>query len=342
MKIALVHDYLNEFGGAERVLLALSEIWSEAPIFTAFYQKGSPAWERFKAKKIVASWAQKIPFFKSRLYSPLRFLAPQVWQDISRKVKDFDLVITSSSWYITKGLHPNEICYCHTPPRWLYGYTTSRNWQKYWPARVYGQVVGHFMRHYDWLQAQKVKLFVANSQEVRRRIEKFYRRDSIVIYPPVKLPKPVKTKRQSYYLIVSRPVGGKGIELGMEAARKYGFKLKVAGGGAITDKELVKLYCGARAFLALAKDEDFGITPVEAMACGTPVIAYNGGGYKETVVDGKTGILFNDYSVEGLGKAIKEFGKMQFSPEQCRAQAKKFNQERFKKEIKKIVEEGLK
>ena len=344
MKIALVHDYLSEFGGAERVLLALSEIWPEAPIYTAFYRKNSPAWQRFKDKKIVASWAQKIPFFSSKLYSPLRFLAPQIWGSFD--FSQYDLVVSSSSWYITKGIHPNEICYCHTPPRWLYGYATSMNWQKHWPVRVYGNIIGHFMRLYDFRQAQKVKHFIANSEEVGRRIEKFYRRDSVVIYPPIDLPKPQKLKRLDYYLIVSRPVGGKGIELGLAAAKKYGFKLKIVGGGGVSDEELVKLYSQAKAFLALSRDEDFGITPVEAMACGCPVIAYNGGGYKETVVSlstssgrSATGILFDDYSVEGLGKAIKKFDDLNYRTMQknCLAQAKKFSKERFKKEMRQLI-----
>jgi glycosyltransferase involved in cell wall biosynthesis len=340
MRIALVHDYLNEFGGAERVLLALAEIWPEAPIFTAFYQKNSPAWERFKHKKVITSWAQKVPFFKSKLYSPLRFLAPQIWQDISKKIKAFDLVITSSSWYITKGIHPNEICYCHTPPRWLYGYRTSIDWQRYWPVKVYGNIVGHFMRLYDFRQAQKVKVFIANSQEVKGRIKKFYRREAKVIYPSISnFQFPISNKKSDYYLIVSRPVGGKGIELGRAAAKKYGFKLKVVGGGSVPDEELVKLYSEAKAFLALAEDEDFGITPVEAMACGCPVIAYNGGGYKETVIDGQTGILFDDYSVEGLGQAIKKFDNLNYRTIQqnCFFQAKKFSQARFKKEMKEVA-----
>ncbi|MCG2691193.1 hypothetical protein L6272_00005, partial [Microgenomates group bacterium] len=149
MKVALIHDYLNEFGGAERVLLALAEIWPEAPIYTAFYRKGSAAYERFKDKKIITSWAQKIPFFSSKLYSPLRFLAPLIWGSFARRLADYDVVISSSSWYATKGLHPNEFCYCHTPPRWLYGYQTASDWQKYWSVRVYGLIVGHLMRHYD-------------------------------------------------------------------------------------------------------------------------------------------------------------------------------------------------
>jgi glycosyltransferase involved in cell wall biosynthesis len=344
MKVALVHDYLSEFGGAERVLLALSEIWPEAPIFTAFYRPGSEAYKRFKGKKIITSWVQWVPFFSSKLYSPLRFLAPQIWGDIAKKVKDYDLVITSSSWYITKGLHPNEVCYCHTPPRWLYGYRTSVDWQKYWPVKVYGMIIGHFMRLYDFRQAQKVKHFIANSEEVKKRIWKFYRRESTVIYPPIDLPKPKKLKRLGYYLIVSRPVGGKGIEMGLAAAKKYGFVLKVVGGGSVSDEELVKLYSQAKAFLALSKDEDFGITPVEAMACGTPVIAFNGGGYKETVIDGKTGVLFDDYSAAGLWQAIKKFDHLndRTLEKNCVEQAKKFSKERFQKEIRQLAAKALK
>src|SRR3989344_3568477 len=192
MKVALVHDYLNEFGGAERVLLALSEIWPKAPIYTAFYRKGSTAYERFRDKKIIASWAQRIPFF-AKLASPLRFLAPLIWGSFD--FSDYDVVITSAGWYVTKGVirspgnqvirtsgkkgknpdipttrHPDnpiEICYCHTPPRYLYGYTTSVDWQKYWPVRAYALVVNHFMRVYDFEAAQRVNYFIANSQNVR-------------------------------------------------------------------------------------------------------------------------------------------------------------------------------
>ncbi len=336
MRVALVHDYLKEFGGAERVLLALAEIWPKAPIYTAFYRKNSAAHRRFKDKKIITSWAQSIPGFSRYLYSPLRFLATKIWDSFD--FSKYDLVISSSSWYITKGIHPNEICYCHTPPRWLYGYQTAMNWQKYWPVKVYGQVIGHFMRLYDFRQAQKVKYFIANSEEVKKRIWKFYRRESVVIYPPVDLPKPAKIKKQDFYLIVSRPVGGKGIELGLAAAKKYGFKLKVVGGGTISDAELVKLYSQAKAFLALSRDEDFGITPVEAMACGTPVVAFNGGGYKETVVDGKTGVFFDDYSASGLWQAMKQLEKIKIKPQDCLTQAQKFSKERFKKQIKEFVE----
>lgn len=341
MKIALVHDYLNEFGGAERVLLALAEIYPGAPIYTAFCRKNSPAWQRFKGKKIITSWAQVVPFFSRRLYSPLRFLAPKIWGSFN--FSQYDLVISSSSWYITKGF--NEICYCHTPPRWLYGYQTASNWQKYWPVKVYGQIVGHCLRLYDFRQAQKVKHFIANSEEVKKRIWKFYRREATVIYPPVELPAAAKAmageEKQNYYLIVSRPVGGKGIELGIEAAKKYNFPLKVVGGGTVSDEELARLYSRAKAFLALSRDEDFGITPVEAMSCGCPVVAFYGGGYKETIIEGKTGVFFKKYTAKALWQAMEKLNDLNYLSlrQNCLSQAKKFSRERFKKEIKTFVEQ---
>ena len=364
MKVALVHDYIKEYGGAERVLEALTEIFPDAPIYTAFFKEKSVAYEKFKHKKIIPSWVHNIPFFANKLHSPLRFLAPFIWESFD--LSKYDVVISSASWYITKGFkkpfdksHFIEICYCHTPPRWLYGYSTSVNFQKYPLIKAYAAIVGHFMRLYDFKAAQKVDYFIANSKEVVGRIAKFYRRNSIVIYPPVSLPRVVNVKKGDYYFIVSRIVGGKGLDLAIDAALKMGFKLKIAGSpsgyyfeqnkliakaqgeveflGQVTDKELARLYKGARAFLALAKDEDFGITPVEAMSVGAPVIAYNGGGYKETVLQGKTGLLFDEYTADGLIKAIKQFEKMDVNSEDCIKQAEKFSKERFKREILNFV-----
>ena len=152
MKVALVHDCLREFGGAERVLLAMSEMWPNAPIYTAFYNKDSPVWERFKDKDVRVSWVHHIPGFATKLHSPLRFLAPAIWNTFD--FAQYDVIIGSSSWYITKGFTRKgkaiEICYCHTPPRWLYGYTTSLEWQQYAPVRAYAVTAGFFMRHYDY------------------------------------------------------------------------------------------------------------------------------------------------------------------------------------------------
>lgn len=381
MKVAIVHDYIKEYGGAERVLEALTELYPDAPIYTAFVKKDSPAWERFRHKTIHTAWVNSLPFFSARLYSPLRFLAPTIWNSFD--FSGYDVVITSASWYVTKGVvdaltkkqkgkRPIEICYCHTPPRWLYGYKTSVEFQKYWPVKIYAAVIGHIMRMYDYDAAQRVDYFVANSKEVQGRIEKFYRRESTVIYPPVALQQ--RTKNQEartgdYYFIVTRLVGAKGLDLAVEAAKKYGFKLKIAGAaagyysghkelaaaapknveflGKVSDEELVQLYSEAKAFLALATDEDFGITPVEAMMCGTPVIAYYGGGFKETVIDGKTGIFIKESTVEALGKAVKHLEALRKSEgsrlaSQCRAQAAKFSKERFMQQMRSFVSSKVK
>jgi len=366
LKVAIVHDYIKEYGGAERVLEALCELYPDAPIYTAFYKKDSDAWKRFKDKKIIASWVQNVPYFITKLHSPLRFLAPKIWGSFDFSA--YDVIIGSASWYVTKGFQKPEktveICYCHTPPRWLYGYRTSIEWQRFWPIKLYGLLVGHFMRQYDFNAAQKVDYFIANSDEVKARIKKFYRRDSQVIYPPVSLPKIPQVKKEDYYFVVARIVGGKGLDLAVEAAAKTGIKLKIAGApagyytehkklakmapenveflGHVSDEALVKLYAGAKAFFALAADEDFGITPVEAMLCGTPVIAFHGGGYKETVIDGKTGLFFNQLTVASLVDAIKQFEKMKLRPEDCRRQAEKFSKERFKKEMSAFVESRVK
>ncbi len=377
MKIAIVHDYIREYGGAERVLEALTELYPDAPIYTAFVRKDSAAWERFKHKKIHTAWVNKIPFFATKLHSPLRFLAPTIWNSFD--FSGYDVVITSASWYVTKGVvdsltksqkgqRPIEICYCHTPPRWLYGYKTSVEFQKYWPVKLYATVIGHIMRMYDYDAAQRVDYFIANSKEVQGRIAKFYRRDATVIYPPVALPQ-LRTmknghRKGDYYFIVSRIVGSKGLDLAVDAARKYGFKLKIAGTaagyytgqkklaaaapdnveflGKVSDDELVKLYSEAKGFFALATDEDFGITPVEAMLCGTPVIAYYGGGFKETVIEGKTGTFIKEATVEALGEAVKRMEAMQKKrgiqlAADCRAQAAKFSKERFMKEMQSFV-----
>jgi glycosyltransferase involved in cell wall biosynthesis len=371
MRVALVHDYLKEYGGAERLLQSLREIWPEAPIYTAFRLKDSAAGRAFAGAKIIESgWAPLIKY--KSLYSPLRFLTPLIWKSFD--LSDYDLVISSASWYVTRGFRVGPktrlICYCHTPPRYLYGYPTSIEWRRYWPVRVYGSLVGHFLRIYDYQTAQAVDEFIVNSKNVAARVRKFYRRDSTVIYPPVEVEKIIKAtqelKPQDYYLVVSRLVGAKGIELAIAAAQKAKIKLKIIGESAglrwlgkrledlkgegieflgwVSDKDLYRYYGQSKAFLALATDEDFGITPVEAMAAGRPVIAFRGGGYLESIIEGKTGEFFgppvgkaNQPTIEALVGVLKNFKPEKYNPKDCRRQAQKFSQERFKKEIKNFV-----
>lgn len=338
------------------MLLALSDMYPKAPIYTAFWRPGE-AWERFKGKDIRVSWAHHIPGFSTVLHSPLRFLAPLIWKSFN--FSSYDIVISSASWYITKGfgtrgtrnVQPVEFCYCHTPPRWLYGYPTSVEWQKYAIVRAYAHVVGFFMRQYDYHASQRVNFFIANSNNTARRIDKFYRREAFVIYPPIELPKVQNTTKKDYFLIASRLVGGKGLSLAVAAAQKYGFRLKIAGApagyaavshnlkralpanieflGYVSDEKLARLYAEATAFLALADDEDFGMTPVEAMSMGTPVIAYRGGGYTETVLDKKTGVFIEDLTLEGVQDAICRCMSIPWSGKTLKTYARRFSSERF-------------
>jgi len=360
MRVALVHDYLKEFGGAERVLRVLSEIYPEAPIYTAFCVKGSTADKEFKGKKIIES--KFAPILKIwKLYSPLRFLIPAVWGSFD--LSKYDLVITSSSWYVTRGFKVGKktkvIDYCHTPPRWLYGYETSVGFTRYWPIKLYAAIVGHFIRMYDFKTAQDVNYFVANSKNVQERIKKFYRRNSTVIYPPCDVEKIIEKtkdiKKEDFFLIASRLTGAKGIEEAIKLSRKIGFNLKIIGEsagfsnierknkekveflGRLTDEELYRQYAKAKGFIALAKDEDFGMTVVEAQAAGTPVIAFNGGGFKESIINNETGILINEISEKSLKEAIKKIEETKWNREKLLLNAKRFSKERFKKEMLEFV-----
>jgi len=347
------------------VLQTLSEMYPKAPIYTAFSVKDSTAWKQFKDKKIIeSSLAPLLRFHK--LYSPLRFLAPWVWEGFD--FSDYDVVISSASWYITNGIltkpETKHICYCHTPPRYLYGLPTALEWQRYWPVRLYAKVVNSFLRTYAFQAAQRVDQFVVNSQNVQERVARWYQRDSIIIYPPVKVVEigkvSQKYQKQDYFLIVSRIVGAKGIDLAMQAAQQTGIKLKIVGEkaglaweenkfnqlsasnnieflGRVSDRQLWQLYAQAKAFLALATDEDFGMTVVEAQAAGTPVIAYYGGGYKETIIDRKTGMFFKDYSVEALVKAIKSFNFSDYQPKVLKDNAARFSEAHFAKSISQLV-----
>ena len=369
MKVALVHDYLKEYGGAERVLEAMAEIWPEAPIYTSFLVKDSTAGKAFAGKKIITSWANRFLPYKN-LYSPLRFLTPSIWESFD--FRGYDLVISSASWYITKSIvtQPEtlHVCYCHTPPRWLYGFETAVEWKKFLPVRIYGEILAYFLRQYDFLAAQRVDEFIANSKNTALRIEKFYRRQSTIIYPPVEVEKIIQAtknlKPKNYFLIASRVVGGKGLDMAIEAANRLGFNLKIVGEpaglrweeeklkklkgktveftGRVSDGELYKLYGECGAFLAMAKDEDFGITPVEAMAAGRPVVAFRGGGYLESVQEGKTGEFFDEYSVDSLVEKLRNFQAEKFRPQDCRKQAQTFSKEKFKIKIKEFVEKNIK
>ncbi len=372
MKIALVHDQLQEFGGAERVLVALKKIFPQADVYTSFYNRQTlgPHAANFKDWKIVTSWADKVPLLK-KLYSPLRFITPKIWEsfDFSSPREGYNLVISSSGSYMSKGVITKKptihICYLHHPPRYLYGYETAIEWQKHWPIRIYGNLINHGLRLFDYSSSQRVDYFIANSQETKRRIEKFYRRDATVIYPPVNIPKDYDVKRPTlnvtqYYLTISRLARAKHIDTLIEAANKMKFNLKVVGVGrvekylrsiagptveflgSVSDEKLKNIYQGAKAFLFASVDEEFGIAPVEAMGYGLPVIAYNSGGLPETVKDGVNGYLFNQLNPNSLIDKIKLLEslpteKYLLMRKEARKISEQFSEENFKENILNFV-----
>lgn len=361
MKIALVHDYLKEYGGAERVLEALHSIYPQAPIYTSFvdFKNLGPHAQRIKKWQIKKSWIHFLWPVK-KLHSPLRFLAPWVWKFFD--FSEFDLVISSSGWYMCKGINTPKkcihICYLHHPPRHLYGYSTALEWQRNPLIKIYASVINHFLRIYDFNTSQRVDYFLVNSQETKKRCQKFYRRDSTVIYPPVKTTNiPLKKEKGEYYLTVSRLARAKHIDLAIKACQKLNKPLKIVGKGRdrqyleqlaknnpnitflgeVNDQELDGLYQSAKALIFPSEDEEFGIVSVEAQARGVPVIALKSGGVPETLIKNKTGILFDQLTTNSLTKAIRRFETIIINPRDCIENAKKFSQERFEKEIKKFV-----
>lgn len=372
LKIALVHDSLGEYGGAERVLLALHELFPSAPIYTAFYYpSGLGAGEtRFKTLNIKTTYLQKIPFYY-QLRSPLRILAPHAFSKLD--LSAYDLVITSTSAYHAKAIRLRagaiHICYCHTPARSLYGYVTGSNWQAQKFKRVLGELANHYLRLVDFKTAKNPKLIITNSKITKQRIAKYWRRESVVVYPPVALvdqlmKRAMVDKKKSggdYYLYVNRLYYAKHPDLAIKACLELKVPLKVVGSGAmlpqlkalvashpsagkieffqdVDDEKLMQLYQGARALLYPVQDEDFGIVPIEAMAGGTPVIAHFSGGPKETITAGVTGIFFQELTVSALVRAIKKMERLKFEPKRIRTQAQIYRSQKFKQTLRELIQ----
>lgn len=377
MKIALVHDYLKEYGGAEVVLETLSDIFPDASIFTTLYkpQYFGPHRQRLEAKwgsRIHQSFFQYLPF-AHKLISPLRLISPLAFQSFD--FSGFDLIITSATGaYFPNSLNKKSarlVCYCHTPPRYLYNLATARDLRQYPLINFFAQIANHFLRLLDFKYAQNVDQFIANSRTTTSRIQKFYRKDSIVINPPVNTPKEsplskgeasrqrgegLKT-RGGFYLTGGRLTHAKRYDIAIEACNQLKVPLKIFGRdfagvenslrqlagptieflGEITNQQRMKLMGQAKAFIFCSDNEDFGIVPVEAMAAGTPVVAYKSGGVVETVVDGKTGILFDDLAPASCAAAIQKLAKSHLKSSDCISQAAKFSPEIFTQKIQKLI-----
>lgn len=367
MKIALVHDYLVQYGGAERVLETLAEIFPDAPIYTLLYDKEKMN-GAFKGKIIKTSFLQKIPFAKKyhRLFLALMPLAVERF-DLS----GFDLIISDSSSYakgVIKPANSIHICYCHTPMRYAWDYTDKYIKESSYPkmVKLFLPLVINFVKKWDFKAAQRPDYFIANSGFIADKIKKYYKREADVIYPPVeiKVQSSMPTGRQAkfkvqsgedYYLIVSRLMPYKRVDLAIEAFNELGLKLKIVGDGpdgerlkkiakdnvdfvgTRHDGELAGFYENCKAFI-MPQEEDFGIAAVEAQMYGKPVIAFRSGGACESVIENKTGVFFNKQNKDSLISAIRKFEGLKFNAEEIKFQAQKFSKEEFKNKIKNFIE----
>lgn len=357
MRIAIVHDWLNQMGGAEEVLENLVSLFPEAPVYTSIYwAKGMPP--AYRRWDIRTSWMDRLPGIKQhhQLYLPFYPLAFE-----SLDLGAYDVVLTNKSGFCHGVITPPEtlhVCYCLTPTRYVWRYHDYALREGIGPlARALLAPLLFRLRMWDRLAAERVDRFIAISTEVQRRISKYYRRDSVVIYPPV------DTERFSvasspdgvsghddYYLSLGRLVPYKRVDLAVQACTQLGLPLKVGGTGRdlprlkamagptieflgyVPDDELAELMARCKAFL-FAGAEDFGITPVQAMAAGRPVIAYAYGGALDTVQEGVSGLLFHEQTVGSLVAALSRFNPAQYDSQAIREHARQFDTTVFRNRI---------
>ncbi len=356
MTIAILHDWLNQLGGAEDVLTALHDLFPAAPVYTSIYdrQRMPVAWRMWDIR---SSWMDRLPAIHRRHqpYMPVFALTCAATQIPA----EYDLVLSNKSAFCigarTAGRH---ICYCLTPTRFTFDFDSYATRESIpGAAAALLRVMNVVLRRWEIAASRRVTRFIAISSEVQQRIRNVYGRESDIIYPPVQVEKfDVSRRSDDFYLIVSRLLPYKRIDLAVEVFNQLNLPLVIAGEGRdrarleksagsnvklmgrVDDAALRDLLARCRAFIFPGL-EDFGIAPLNAMACGKPVIAFDGGGAVDTVIDGITGVLFNRQTVPALMQAVRRFEACTFAPDQIRAHAERFSVGRFNKEILKALED---
>ena len=355
-RVALVHDYLNQYGGAERVLEQLHALFPDAPVYTSMYEPAAmpPAYREWDIR---TSFMQRLPLV-TRRHQVYLMAYPLAFESFDFSA--YDLVISNSSAFckgVVTGPDTLHICYCLTPMRFAWRYRDYIERERLGSlARAALPPFIHYLRLWDATSAARVDRYVAISTTVAARIRKYYGRHADVIYPPV------DTSRFSaggspgdYYLTVARLVPYRRIDLVVDAFSQLGLPVKIVGDGRdrarlearaapnvqflgrATDEELVQLYAGCRAYL-FPGEEDFGIAPVEAQAAGRPVIAYAAAGALDTVVDGETGVLFHEQTPEALAEAVRRLEASSFDSRRIRSHAERFSTDVFREQLLSFIE----
>ncbi len=363
MKVALVHDFLVKLGGAERVLEVLANMYPDAPIYTLLYDRGRTGMV-FPEERVRPSFLQKFPEFIRKRQRYLFPLMPRAIESLD--FSEFDLVISSSNAYahgILTPSHATHICYCHSPMRYAWDYAHEYlNEQNIGAIKRYvTEKLIHGVRFWDQIAADRADHYIANSNHVRKRIKKYYRSNADVLYPPVDTKRfHLSPEHDDFFLIVSALTPFKKIDMAVQLFNKIQRRLVVIGGGA--QLEYLKTIAGptvdilgrkddatvseymqsCRAYL-MPGEEDFGIAPVEAMACGKPVLAYGKGGATETVIPGKTGELFSELTIDSMEDALGRIivNEPYYKPRTIRQHARQFDLQYFQAGFQAIVKEKL-
>jgi glycosyltransferase involved in cell wall biosynthesis len=356
VKVALVCSWLNQYGGAERVLEVLHDMYPNAPIYTSMYEpKAMPAF--YRSWDIRTSFMQRLPLVKQK-HQAFVSLYPYAFEQFD--LTEYDVVISNSSAFAHGVITRPEtchVCYCLTPARFIWNYHEYVKREHL--SRIVRTVVPMALtslRTWDAQAADRVDYFVAISRAVADRINKYYRRDSEIIYPPVDTTMYTPSEEvEDYFLIVSRLIPYKRIDLAVRAFNELGLPLKIVGGGRdaealqriakpnvqflgrVPDDEVKRLYARCRAFI-FPGEEDFGLTPLEAQAAGRPAIAYAGGGALDTIIEGETGAFFREPTAKSLAETVRNFDHTKFDSVRIRQHALKFDTEVFKKQLAEFVE----
>lgn len=356
MKVALVHDHLNQIGGAERVVLNMHKLWPEAPLYTLVHHKKKVG-DFFNSLDIRPSFIQNMPLSLSHLRWYLSMMPTAIETfDLS----EYDVILSSASAFgkgVIAPANAMHICYCHTPTRYLWS-DANKYLQEVGGGAIIRRIlpfVLNRLRIWDYLAAQRVDYFIANSQFVADRIKRYYNREAEVIYPPVDVLAYPNASKLNYFIIVSRLRPYKKIDLAIRAFNRLNMNLVVVGGGeerkrlqsiagnkiffcgSVSERAKKRLLAGSIGFIH-PQEEDAGIAAIEAMAAGVPVIAYKSGGAVETIIDNITGKFFEEQSWQSLADSVIRFNRQSFDYDRIRAHAQQFSKQRFMHELKSFVE----